>query len=163
MKGSFCKMRTRNERKEKSDVLLKTHWLYLTSGLKMWSVSLLDSIVARRERIPTPPPFHFLSRTKQLPFRRNHLKDKQFHCKHPGVQQFNMTLVEMTSVNFYLCCSVPPSAFYIFVSGTILLTAYWVQYSISVATFIIDVLLLTKVLCKGVYITVSSCLLSPYI
>lgn len=97
---------------------------------------VLDSIVARGERAHTPPPSHFLPRTKQLYFRRNHLKDNQFHCKHPGVQQFNMTLAEMTSVNLYLRCSVPPSVFCNFVAETILLTAHWVQYPISIATAI---------------------------
>ena len=104
------------------------------------ALTLLAHTVAKGKRICAPPPAYFLSRTKQLCFRRNHLKDNQFHCKHLGLQQFSMTLAAMTSVNVSCCCSVPPSVFYNSVAETLLLIACCVQYCISVVTAIMDIL-----------------------
>lgn len=60
-------------------------------------------------------------------FRRNHLEDNQFHCKHPGIQQLNMALLGMTSLKLCLCCCVTPSVYYNLVAGTIWLSAYCVR------------------------------------
>lgn len=94
----------------------------------------------KKKKDPCPSSSLFLIQYQAITFRRNHLKDNQFHRKCLGLQQFSMSLAAMTSVNVYCCCSVPPSVFYNSVAETILLTAYWVQYCISVGTAIMDIL-----------------------
>lgn len=85
-------------------------------------------------------PLYFSSRTKKLCFRRRHLKDDQFHCKHLGLQQVSMTSAAMTSASMYCCHSVPPSISCNSMSEITLLSACCVPYCIPVLTAIMDIL-----------------------
>lgn len=103
----------------------------------------------RKKRIHAPLPLYFLSGTKTLCFRRNHLKDDHFHCKPLGLQQSNMTLAAVTSASTYHCCSVPPSVSCNSVSETTLLTACCIPHCVPVLTAIIGHIMLTKTVCLG--------------